>query len=64
MQAKISFMRKAVGMPIEIIKKNHIMTKLQIPQATEFMEQYLWKEHTDQQDYNIFLNISSKEVKI
>jgi len=32
-------------MPIEIIKKkNHIMTELQIPQATEFMEQYLWKE--------------------
>jgi len=26
------------------------MTKLQSPQATEFMEQYLWKEHPDQQD--------------
>lgn len=57
-------MRKTVGMPIEIIKENNIMTELQIPQATEFMEQYWWKEHTDQQDSNIFLNISSKEVKI
>ena len=29
-----------VGMPLEIIKKNHIMAELQIPRATEFMEQY------------------------
>jgi hypothetical protein len=37
-------------MPTEIINKNNIMTELQIPQATEFMEQYLWKERADQQD--------------
>jgi hypothetical protein len=40
------------------------MREIQIPQATEFIEQYKCKEHADRQDSKTVLNVNWNEVKL